>query len=119
MATIQLLLMSGEHAGYNASLLHSRRCRVQVRKSHSKGHVKAQTVRHGPRFPKAEHCLPRGTNPEKCDPALGYNVRQRHSQLIPVESHGAVKVCDREMSLEQVSDGSDVFQEQIAKQLDA
>jgi hypothetical protein len=92
---------------------------MQVRKSHSKGHVKAQIDRHGSRFPKAEHSLPRGTNPEKCDPTLRYNVRQRQSQLISVEGHGAVKVCDREMSLEQVSDGSDVFQEHIAKQLDA
>ena len=77
--------------------------------------MKANTYRHASRLPKAEHCLPRSSNPKEGGPAFGKDTRQRESQQIPIKSDCPIKIAHGEMDFEQVSDGSEGFRSHIYK----
>lgn len=88
----------------DAGFSQSRRGVVQIRSIHLKGHMKAYSNRHGPRFPKAEHGFAGRANPKECNLALRKDTRQRKAELFSIKSDCPIQIADCQMSLEQVSD---------------
>ena len=86
---------------------------MQIRERNLEGHMEAEIHRHGSRLPKTEHRLPGSTNPKERDFAIGKDVRQGQGELVSIEGDRSIEVADREMSLEQVSDGNESFRSHI------
>ena len=76
--------------------------------------MEVETHRHASRLPKTEHRLPRSTNPEECDFALGKNVRQGQAELVSIEGDRSIEVAHAEMGFEKVSDGNEIFGSHIS-----